>query len=1012
MRILYPFLFLCVFILKNELNAQQTKHYVNNWYFGDAAGISFTSGSPNIIPSNILAYEASTSYSDGLGNVLFYAGAHGSHTFGVDQVVWDASHTPMPNSDLLIYYSSSCGLTAVPVPGSCDRYYIFHLGSNSGGPNGLNYSVVDMSLIGNGTAAVPLGDIDPIDKNINLFNTDTLSEKLKIVQKGNTEDFWVIVRSLNRDDFYSFEVSSAGINTNPVISTISSTTWPTVTGSPAFSWIAVNKNRDLIAEASGFGPDVKLYDFDNQTGLLTLGEVVFPTGTFGSDIPYGIEFSPSGDVLYVSTYLNGTNTYILSYDITAGMGSIAATRQDYLIGSATTGEYGGMVKAYDGKIYSGRFGFTDLITIDNPEDYLNPMITIGGFDPAPGECEIGLPNISYYYHPDNFVDTLAGNDRDICPNEQVEIGALGYDSIWANYSWEPASMLEGNPNEATPLSVLLANDQEFIVYVVSNCGDTINSDTIMVMVDTSLNANLNTNSPICENGSLSLNASPTGLGAGSYSWVGPMGTFGGAGLSNVNILPFPNPIPGGWYYVTINDGTCSETDSAFVISNPTYDISDTILICSGDDFNYADGTISTNILVDESHVSLLTSSLGCDSTITEYLTITNFPSPALSNDTAYCENEFFTDMSAAGSGGVISWYSDNSLSVLLGNGNSFFPINSIGTTTYYVNETNGNCTSEYDSIIINIFSIPIVDLGIDTSFCAGDSILLNAGNTGSSYNWIPGGSITQTIYASDAGNYIVNVTDANGCLSSDSVVVSMINLPIHNGITGDDVCVGSTGILISSGIGDLSWGNGNTNDTINVSLITDTWYYSTYSNSCGTVMDSILVQVNALPQIIAMGDTTVVPLDNAFLSVTGGVDYTWSPSSGLDCSSCEDPVANVSETTTFYVVGTDTNGCVGIDSVLVIIEAGLDIFIPNVFSPNGDGENDQLLVRGSSFKDFKFSIYNRWGEMIFYTTNRASGWDGTHNGKPLDPGVFVYQLIYSDWQDLEGEKSGNVTLIR
>ena len=112
------------------------------------------------------------------------------------------------------------------------------------------------------------------------------------------------------------------------------------------------------------------------------------------------------------------------------------------------------------------------------------------------------------------------------------------------------------------------------------------------------------------------------------------------------------------------------------------------------------------------------------------------------------------------------------------------------------------------------------------------------------------------------------------------------------------------------------------------------------------------------------------------------------------------------------MVGTDTNGCSGIDSVEVIIEAGLEIFIPNVFSPNGDGTNDELFVRGSSFKDFNFRIYNRWGEMIFETTDRLIGWDGKQNGKPLDPGVFVYQLIYSDWQNMEGERSGNVTLIR
>ncbi|MCH2228746.1 MAG: T9SS type A sorting domain-containing protein [Crocinitomicaceae bacterium] len=466
--------------------AQQTANYVNNWYLGTGAGISFNSGTPVNIPSNIASYEVTTSISDGDGNTLFYVGApDGATSFGNGFTVWDGSNMLMPNGDVAVGFSQSCGLTAVPVPGNCDQYYIFALTALGGTDYGLRYSIVDMSLPGNGTIASPLGDIDPIEKDILVFASDTLAEKIKVVQKGNTENFWVITRSVNNDLFYSFEVTATGVNSIPVVSVISPTNWPTSIGSPVFSWIAVNKNRDMIAEANGFGPDVKLFNFDNQTGILSLAEVLIPTGTFGSDIPYGIEFSPSGNVLYASWFTGGNTTYISSFDITAGAGSIAGTRQDFLVGINTTAEYSGLTKAPDGKIYGSRNGYTHMITLETPENYLNPNLTIPGYDPSPGSAIIGMPNLTYYYHPDNFIDTLAGNDKDICPSDQAIIGVENYDSIWATYSWEPAAMVV-NASNAVTQTVPLNTDQQFILSAITDCGDTIKTDTVVVTVDCGL----------------------------------------------------------------------------------------------------------------------------------------------------------------------------------------------------------------------------------------------------------------------------------------------------------------------------------------------------------------------------------------------------------------------------------------------------------------------------------------------------------------------------------------------
>ena len=137
---------------------QQTRNYINNWYLGDAVGISFNAGIPVNTTSAINAYEVTTSYSDGTGNTLFYSGANVSTTSGNGFVLWDASHNTMPNGDISIDYSSSCGLITAPVPGNCNQYYVFHLSST--GPGwGVYASLIDMTLPGNGSVPSPLGDV-------------------------------------------------------------------------------------------------------------------------------------------------------------------------------------------------------------------------------------------------------------------------------------------------------------------------------------------------------------------------------------------------------------------------------------------------------------------------------------------------------------------------------------------------------------------------------------------------------------------------------------------------------------------------------------------------------------------------------------------------------------------------------------------------------------------------------------------------------------------------------------
>jgi len=304
----------------------------------------------------------------------------------------------------------------------------------------------------------------------------------------------------------------------------------------------------------------------------------------------------------------------------------------------------------------------------------------------------------------------------------------------------------------------------------------------------------------------------------------------------------------------------------------------------------------------------------------------------------------------------------------------------------------GVCPNDTATAVVSFNAEPSANLGPPSLFCEGDSLPLDAGNPGSTFIWTPGGETTQIIDVSSAGDYSVQVTDSNGCQTSDTISITETPPPSHGGITGGDICVGQTAILVSSGSGSLLWGTSETNDTIVVGPIADTWYYSTYSNTCGSSTDSILITVNPNPVIVAGNDTVVGPFQDVPLWAIGGVSYVWSPPMGLSCSACPSPTANLTVDMVYYVTGTDANGCVSIDTVFVKIDGNAELFVANVFSPNGDGLNDELFVRGGPFVELSYMIYNRWGEKIFDTDDQMKGWDGTHRGKPVDPGVFFFNI--------------------
>jgi gliding motility-associated-like protein len=155
--------------------------------------------------------------------------------------------------------------------------------------------------------------------------------------------------------------------------------------------------------------------------------------------------------------------------------------------------------------------------------------------------------------------------------------------------------------------------------------------------------------------------------------------------------------------------------------------------------------------------------------------------------------------------------------------------------------------------------------------------------------------------------------------------------------------------------------------------------------------------------------------DSVQLNASGALTYQWTPSTGLSCSSCPNPMATPLQTTVYTVTGTDVNGCRSEETVSITVDIKCnELFVPTIFSPNSSGPaaNEQLCVLSNCIAEMDFAIYDRWGKIIFETSNPNQCWDGTKDGKDVGNGVYIYRLFVKQLNGTELKKSGNITLTR
>lgn len=359
------FLLLAGVLAFETLSAQ---HEFDNWYFGSNAGVSFVSGSPvNLTGGQISTNEGCSSISDGTGNLLFYTDG---------QTVYDKNHAVMPNgTGLLGDWSSTQSALIVSDPGNQNQYYIF---TTDGfvGTDGLRYSIVDMTLNGGN------GDIGAV-KNVQLMNV--CDEKVTAIRNAAGNGFWVVSHenSAVSNSYYAFPLTAAGVGA-PVISSVG----PLYTSGVSFiGYLKISPAGNYLARAMYDSYAGEIAEFDDATGVVSNPSTYTAPA---QDVIYGVEFSASGNVLYMMSG-DYQPSKLFQFDMTAGS-TAAIVATGTVLDDDNSQRSGAIQIASDNKIYVSHSGTQWLGIINDPEVIGTGCNYVRNGFQLSATTNIGLPN--------------------------------------------------------------------------------------------------------------------------------------------------------------------------------------------------------------------------------------------------------------------------------------------------------------------------------------------------------------------------------------------------------------------------------------------------------------------------------------------------------------------------------------------------------------------------------------------------------------------------------------------
>jgi gliding motility-associated-like protein len=550
----------------------------------------------------------------------------------------------------------------------------------------------------------------------------------------------------------------------------------------------------------------------------------------------------------------------------------------------------------------------------------------------------------------------AGPDVSFCSGGSAAIGASGQPG--SIYSWSPTTGLSDSTssNPTVTLTNITTNPVATVYTLTENANGCIGSSTVTVTVNpaTVVNTNPNGAIQICQGGQATITADP---GYASYVWsnnaAGQVLTVNSAGN----------------YFVVATDanGCQSVSQPVNVTINPPLPLNVTVggptQLCQGE---------SVSLIAD----------------------------PGLNN---------------------FLWSNNATGQTLVAN----------ATGNYNVSASDAN-GCEYVSSFTNVqvFPKPVINtLSVSNVSCFG----LNDGradftSTGGTqpyqYFTLNGTPLNgSSISGLNPANHDIYVSDANQCGDTISFAITEPSAPLQiNLISLKNVTCfgGSDGNIVLSTTGgtpDYVYNWSNSSGGANISSLLPGDYTVTVSDNNGcSLTDTFTVTQHAeievtLPESyeILLGQSVrLVPVYDS----TNIFTFLWKPDNNLSNPRVPSPNASPYQTITYTLTISDTAQCEATATTIVNVKDSIVIYIPNIFSPNGDGINDVFYVYANAVKDFYMTIYNRWGEKVFEANDIRSGWNGNFNGKALEPDVYVYYIQFTYLNYTQEKRKGSITLIR
>lgn len=396
----------------------------------------------------------------------------------------------------------------------------------------------------------------------------------------------------------------------------------------------------------------------------------------------------------------------------------------------------------------------------------------------------------------------------------------------------------------------------------------------------------------------------------------------------------------------------------------------------------------------------VTTAQNCSATFDAVVDLLPEVSVDLGPDTTICGGTNIL-LNAGNPGATYTWSNGaNTQTITVSNGGS-----------YSVSVSNGACQAS-DSKTVSVQALP-VDVLQDEARCIGESVVLDAGNDGASYVWNTGAT-TRSITTQTAGTFSVTISDAIGCSATYDAIVQFVAPPVVNLGVDTTLCDGQVLMLDAQNPGSTySWSTGAATRTIPVSR--PGTYSVQVSNGLCQRNDAITVQFNPSPvQMATRQFHTCLGEDEQYVRIDAG-----NPGSRYDWNTGEQSRVILAGAYGWYVVEVINQfDCAALDSAQVIEYCPSAIFIPNTFTPNGDGINDIFIPVGKNIATMHLYVFDRWGNQLFESDNPNMGWDGTYGGSVVKNDIYVWRLAYKFFEDkngtigMEQEQMGHIQVLR